>query len=77
MACCVLQLFVKAGAGSNGVGRPSGGVILDKVLPCAMSMLGAIIHWHVRSTILCTLFWTPCISAAEQLPQIALQYFDL
>lgn len=25
-----VRLFVKAGAGSNGVGRPSGGVILDK-----------------------------------------------
>ena len=36
VACCVLQLFVKAGAGSNGVGRPSGGVILDKVLPHVM-----------------------------------------
>lgn len=35
-ACCVVQLFVKAGAGSNGLGRPSGGVILDKVLLCAL-----------------------------------------
>ncbi len=26
----LLQLFVKAGAGANGVGKPSGGVILDK-----------------------------------------------
>ena len=43
VACYVLQLFVKAGAGSNGVGRPSGGVILDKVLPCAM-MAPALPH---------------------------------
>lgn len=59
VACCVLQLFVKAGAGSNGVGRPSGGVILDKVLPCAVCpclalwnggmFLASVEWWHVLS----------------------------